>query len=388
MLIICFVASALLQKIMQFTEEVKKLKGDGIMLDTILEKKEFTRDELIYLLSLKQREDIEKLYRSAYAEKLKHTGKKVFFRGIIEFSNFCTKDCYYCGIRKSNKNLKRYILSLDEVLEAASFACSQGYGSIVLQSGEREDEEFVSYVEKAVKEIKKIENGALGITLSIGEQSEEAFKRWYDAGAHRYLLRIETSKRGLYEKIHPGNHSFQRRIECLSLLKKLNYQVGTGIMIGLPGQTIEDLADDIIFFGETGVHMIGMGPYIPHKDTEMADSIPYFEKYKGKQLEMGLKMIAVTRLFLKNANIASTTALQALSETGRELGLKAGANIIMPNLTDTKYREYYQLYDNKPCINENAGMCRGCLEMRIKSIGEEIGYGQWGDSPKFNERKS
>ncbi|HQJ60913.1 MAG TPA: [FeFe] hydrogenase H-cluster radical SAM maturase HydE, partial [bacterium] len=160
-----------------------------------------------------------------------------------------------------------------------------------------------------------------------------------------------------------------------------------GVMIGLPGQTIEDLANDILFFKETGVHMIGMGPFIPHHQTPLADSIPEFDKVKDYQLELGLKMIAVTRLVLKNVNIASTTALQALSETGRELGLKAGANIIMPNITETKYREGYQIYDNKPSLNENAETTMKSLEMKINSIGEEIGYNQWGDSPKFKEEK-
>lgn len=347
-----------------------------------------SKERMIELLSLTDRSDLESLYEAAYAEKLKHSGKKVFFRGLIEFSNICAKDCFYCGIRKSNKETERYMLSMDEVLEAAKFAYEQGYGSVVLQSGEREDAEFVKFVEKALHEIKKIGNGALGVTLSTGEQTEEVYKRWFDAGAHRYLLRVETTNRELYKKLHPADHSFDRRVECLNIMKKLGYQVGTGVMIGLPGQTIEDLANDILFFKETGVHMIGMGPFIPHHQTPLADSIPDFDKVKDEQLELGLKMIAVTRLVLKNVNIASTTALQALSETGRELGLKAGANIIMPNLTDTKYRSNYQLYDNKPCLNENAGMCRGCLEMRIKSIGEEIGYNQWGDSPKFKEEKN
>ncbi len=347
-----------------------------------------SKDNIIELLSLTDKSEIEALYAAAYAEKLKHSGKKVFFRGLIEFSNICAKDCFYCGIRKSNKETQRYMLSMDEVLEATTFAYEQGYGSVVLQSGEREDSEFVRFVEKALHEIKKIGNGALGVTLSTGEQTEEVYKRWFDAGAHRYLLRVETTNRELYKKLHPADHSFDRRVECINTMKKLGYQVGTGVMIGLPGQTIEDLADDVLFFKESGVHMIGMGPFIPHHQTPLADSIPDFENIKDDQLELGLKMIAVTRLVLKNVNIASTTALQALSETGRELGLQAGANIIMPNLTDTKYRSSYQLYDNKPCLNENAGMCRGCLEMRIKSIGEEIGYNQWGDSPKFKEEKN
>ncbi|HNW83550.1 MAG TPA: [FeFe] hydrogenase H-cluster radical SAM maturase HydE [bacterium] len=357
------------------------------MIVNILKKNDLGRADIIALLSLKERSDIESLYAAAYEEKLRHTGRKVFFRGLIEFSNICVKDCYYCGIRRSNKNTNRFFSTIEEILEAANFAYEQGYGSIVLQSGEREDDEFVKFVENALLEIKKIGNGALGVTLSLGEQSEEVYKRWFDAGGHRYLLRIETTNRELYRKLHPADHSFDRRVECLNILKRLGYQVGTGVMTGLPGQTIEDLADDILFFKDKGVHMIGMGPFIPHHDTPLGGSIPDFENVKDEQLELGLKMIAVTRLVLKNVNIASTTALQALSETGRELGLKAGANIIMPSLTDRKYRADYLLYDNKPCVNESAGMCRGCLEMRIKSIGEEIGYNQWGDSLKFKEDK-
>lgn len=356
------------------------------MLDKILKKSKFSRDDLIFLLDLKEKTDIEKLYEAAYAQKLKNVGSKVYFRGIIEFSNICAKDCYYCGIRRSNENVGRYSISLEEILESAQFAFDQGYGSIVLQSGEREDKSYVDFVENALKEIKKIGDGALGITLSAGEQTEDVYKRWYDAGAHRYLLRIETTNKELYKKLHPEDHSFERRKDCLNILNKLGYQVGTGVMTGLPGQTVEDLADDILFFERTGVHMIGMGPFIPHVDTPLNSNNS--EKDKSERLDLGLKMIAVTRLHLKNVNIASTTALQALSSTGRELGLKAGANIIMPNLTDTKYRADYQLYSDKPCIDENAGMCRGCLEMRVKSVGEEIGYNSWGDSPKFLEEKT
>ena len=353
------------------------------MISPILAKEKLSREDLITLLSLTDKKDLDALYDAAYAVKVRNCGKKVFFRGIIEFSNICSKDCFYCGIRKSNNNVERYFLSMDEIIECAHFAYEQGYGSVVLQSGEREDPYFTDFVEEALKEIKKIGNGALGITLSLGEQKDDVYKKWFLAGAHRYLLRIETTNRRLYQSLHPDSHDYERRNECLSSMKKIGYQVGTGVMIGLPGQTISDLANDILFFRDFGIHMIGMGPYIPHKDTPMADSLPDFEHSKDQQLDLGLKMVAVTRLALKNVNIAATTALQALSDTGRELGLKAGANIIMPNLTDTKYRAAYQLYDNKPCVNENAGMCRGCLELRIKSIGEEIGYNTWGDSPKF-----
>lgn len=350
----------------------------------------FTKAEIIELLSLTDKSDIEALYAAAYAEKLKHTGKKVFFRGLIEFSNICAKDCYYCGIRKSNKNTERYFLKMEEVLEAAKFAYDQGYGSVVLQSGEREDSEFVKFVEKALHEIKKIGNGALGVTLSTGEQTEEVYKRWYDAGAHRYLLRIETTNRELYKKLHPADHSFDRRVGCLMIMKKLGYQVGTGVMIGLPFQTHEDLVHDILFFKDEDVDMIGMGPYVPHGDTPLqkGDSPPQifkgtvpFSHDPAENFRLGLIMIALTRLALKDVNIAAATALQTLDPSGREKGVLAGANIIMPNITPTSYRKLYRLYDNKPCLDENALQCRSCLEKRIRAAGAEVGYGEWGDSP-------
>jgi len=210
--------------------------------------------------------------------------------------------------------------------------------------------------------------------------------RWYDAGAHRYLLRIETSDPDLYSTLHPSDHDFEKRKACLYALKRIGYYVGTGIMIGLPGQTVENCADDILFFRDLDVDMIGMGPYIPHSDTPLGASCDMSGFDGSEQLEKALMMIAVTRIVLKDVNIASTTALQALNDLGREMGLKAGANIIMPNITDTRYRRGYQLYENKPCLDENASMCRGCLESRIQSIGETIGYREWGDSPHFNVR--
>lgn len=349
---------------------------------------ELARNDLIGLLGLQDREAMEELFQRAYEVKLQQVGKKVYFRGIIEFSNICGKDCFYCGIRKSNRNVVRYRMSEKEILEGARFACESNYGSIVLQSGERKDSRFTAFVEKTVKAIKEMSGGKLGITLSLGEQDEETYRRWFQAGAHRYLLRIETSHEALYRRLHPKDHSFRKRLNCLNLLKMMGYQVGTGVMIGLPGQTVENLADDILFFEKMDVAMIGMGPYLIHKDTPLSSEVTDFETIKDRQLDLALKMIAVTRLYLKDVNIASTTALQALTPTGREMGLRAGANIIMPNITITKYRSSYQLYDNKPCLDENATFCRACLEQRIESIGETIGYNEWGDSPHFKKKET
>ena len=208
-------------------------------------------------------------------------------------------------------------------------------------------------------------------------------------GAHpaawwRRLLRIETTNPDLYASLHPDDHAFSERMDCLERLRSCGYQVGTGVMMGLPGQTMEDLVNDIIFFKTHDIDMIGMGPFIPHHDTPLNTEIAAFDPIaKVQRFTLGLKMIAVTRLFLRDVNIAATTALQALNSKGREMGIQAGANIIMPNVTDTKYRAAYQLYDNKPCIDENSSMCRGCLTKRVHSVGETIGFGEWGDSPHF-----
>lgn len=339
------------------------------------------KNELIEMLSLKDKDEIEALYKQAYEVKKLHSGTVVYFRGIIELSNICTKNCYYCGIRNDNQAMDRYLMSKTEVLEAAKWAWEQNYGSIVLQSGEREDAWFVSYVDELLQEIKALSKGELGITLSLGEQSESVFRKWQESGAHRYLLRIETSNPELYKTLHPADHSYDRRLDVIRTLKRLGWQTGTGVMMGLPGQTLEDLANDILFFYDEDIDMLGMGPFIPHHDTPLGHLV---NGYDGSAaLELALKMIATCRIALKDINIASTTALQALNPTGREMGLLAGANIIMPNITDTKYRANYQLYDNKPCLDENASQCVHCLENRIESIGETVGYKQWGDSKHF-----
>lgn len=341
------------------------------------------RAEIIRLLSITDKDELDKLFKQAYAIKLQHVGNKVYFRGIVELSNICKKNCYYCGIRSGNQNVDRFSLSKDEAVSSALWAYEQQYGSVVIQSGERDDEQFVDFIEDIVRTIRQKSNNELGITLSLGEQTEDTYKRWYAAGAHRYLLRIETSNRELYAKLHPADHDWDYRVGCIRTLKRLGYQCGTGVMIGLPYQDLEHLADDIMFFWEEDIDMLGMGPYIPHEDT------PLFAATEGyneeEHLNLALKMIAICRITLQDVNIASTTALQALKDDGRELGLLAGANIIMPNITETKYRTNYQLYRGKPCLDENAGMCRGCLERRISAIGEEIGYTQWGDSPHWKK---
>lgn len=339
------------------------------------------KQEILRLLALTDKQEIQDLFQQAYAVKKQYVGTKVYFRGIIELSNYCVKNCYYCGIRKDNPHVQRFTLCKDEVVESALWAFKQDYGSVVIQSGERSDEAFTEFIEDILYTLKEMTGGKLGITLSLGEQSRETYQRWYSAGAHRYLLRIETSNPELYKKLHPADHDWQQRLNCLRTMKDIGYQAGTGVMIGLPFQSLEHLADDVLFFYDEDIDMIGMGPYIPHEETPLYQ---YATDYKEEEhLELALKMIAICRLLLKDVNIASTTALQALKDDGRELGLLAGANIIMPNITDTKYRANYQLYQGKPCLDENASLCRGCLERRISAIGEQIGYSEWGDSPHF-----
>lgn len=226
-----------------------------------------------------------------------------------------------------------------------------------------------------------------GITLCLGEQTEEVYRRWRNAGAHRYLLRIESSDPQLYARLHPTDHSFARRVECLRILKNLGYQTGSGVMIGLPSQTIGQLARDIAFFHEMDLDMIGMEPYIPHRDTPLGKGIECTPEFAVRQLNLGLRMIAVTRLYLHDVNLAATTALQALDSRGREQGLLADANVMIPNVTDTEYRKKYRLYENKPCLNENSAKCRNCLNLRVLSIGETINWGQRGDSPHVLQKQ-
>ncbi len=329
-------------------------------------------------------EKLSTLYQQAYAIKEQYIGNKVYYRGLIEFSNLCQKDCLYCGIRRGNTNVERYEMSDAEIVEAARWAHQQRYGSIVLQGGERATPAFTKRIEGLLHEIHAQTHHELGITLSLGEQSEDTYRRWLSAGAKRYLLRIETSNPDLYAAIHPPDHDFQNRVACLNTLRDLGWQTGTGVMIGIPGQTTMDLVQDLHFFEQMDIDMIGMGPFIPHTETPLGQQVSSVDG--PRQLQMALTMIALTRIHLRDVNIAAATALQDLNPQGRERGIEAGANIIMPNLTETRYRTGYQLYDGKPCMDENAGMCRFCLEGRIASVGESIGYGEHGDAPHYVRR--
>ena len=345
------------------------------------------KQEIIRLLGLKG-EERNRLLQSARQVKLSEVGNKVYFRGLIEFSNICSKDCLYCGIRQGNKKVLRYNATDEQILEACRFAWEKRFASVVLQSGELSSPAFVKRFDGLLKKIKQLSNGELGITLSCGEQSPDTYRRWFESGAHRYLLRIESSNRELYYKIHPENetHSFEKRLAALGFLKDAGYQVGTGVMIGLPFQTLEHLADDLLFMKRLDIDMCGMGPYIEHEDTPL-----YVHRHllmsKQERFDLALKMIAVLRMMMPDINIAAATALQAIDPAGREKALAVGANVMMPNLTPCEYREEYQLYENKPCLDEDAELCRNCLEARVELSGDEIGFGEWGDSKHFFRRQ-
>lgn len=338
------------------------------------------RQCLSRILSTGVADEVEVIRQTAEKMLLERCGDTVRLRGLIEFSNRCTSDCYYCGIRRSNKKPTRYTLTPDEIVATARWCAEQGYGSVVLQSGERRDAKFVRFVSDAVRAIKEETRSevlpqGVGITLCVGEQLPETYAEWFDAGAHRYLLRMETSSPRLFAALHPAGQRYESRVECLKTLKALGYRVGTGVMIGLPGQTLDNLVDDLFFFRDIGADMVGMGPYIPHAQAVLAGTTPDVATRFG----LALRMIAATRLLLPDINIAATTALQTLAPDGREQGLRFGANVIMPQATPLRYRRDYTLYDGKPCLDDSAGQCARCLEGRIVSVGRRMLRDAWGD---------
>lgn len=346
--------------------------------------------DVVYLLNIKSEDELKALQEKAYQITTEKIGNDVFYRGIVEFSNICILNCDYCGIRRGNNTLDRFMLTKKEVVDAAMWSAQMGYGSCVLQSGERKDKKFTEFVIECVKEIKKntisekLPEG-LGITLSVGEQTKETYQKFFDAGAHRYLLRVETTDEKLFNKIHPEKQTLQSRIKSLEFLKEVGFQTGTGIMIGLPEQSLESIAKDILFFKDFDIDMVGMGPYINHPDTPMYE-LGMMDK--DDLLKLSLKAIAAVRLIMPEVNIASTTALQALFPQGREMGIKHGANIIMPNLTPVEFREKYKLYDGKPCMDEAKEDCLKCLQMRVELADRNVGWNQWGDSKHFQNKQT
>ena len=353
----------------------------------ILKKAALSKDDIVYLLDA-NKECTQLIFDKANEIKLKYVGNYTYFRGLIELSNICAKNCYYCGIRRDNKTVARYNINDDEVLGAVKYALDRDWGSIVIQSGERQDKEFTDRIERLLIKISEFSDNKLGITLSLGEQQPEVFRRWLDAGATRYLVRIETSNKELYYKIHPEDdfHDFYKRKQALADLHEVGYMTGTGVMIGLPFQTLEDLADDLLFMQEMDIDMCGMGPYIEHENTPLWQ-FRHMLKPISERYELSLKMIAILRILMKDINIASSTALQAINPMGREEGIRVGANVIMPNITPVKYHSNYNLYKGKPQIVEETDEYIKQLEEQILKAGSAIGYGFKGDPLHFENRK-
>lgn len=330
------------------------------MLRSILDKAKkehnLTKDEIIQLLN----SDTSLLFEVANEIRAKYKGNGVHLRGLIEFTNICKNNCFYCGLRCENKTIERYRLTEEEILNCVKRAVNAGYKTVVLQGGE--DNYFSQ--EKICKIVKQIKKYDIALTLSIGEKTFEEYKAFKEAGADRYLMRIETTDKNLYEALHP-NMSFENRIECIKTIKELGYETGTGCLVGLPNQTIESLANDILFFKEINADMVGIGPFIPHPQTPLANG-------NKDNFNLALKVMAITRLILPDINIPATTAMETLKENGRTIALNSGANVVMPNMTDTVYRAKYELYPNKICINDSPDTCINCIKGKILSIGRDI----------------
>lgn len=317
----------------------------------------FTKQEIIDILKENSRNDW--LFSLADRVRKDNTGDEIHLRGLIEFSNTCSRTCKYCGLRAENSSIDRYRMTVEEITECAQKAVNAGYKTIVLQSGE--DYSYTTNTLcKIIETIKKLDTA---VTLSIGERSFEDYKAFKDAGADRFLIRIETTDKNLYNQMHP-NMSFENRLRCIKDLKKLGYETGTGCLVGLAGQTIESLADDILFFKDINADMIGIGPFIPHPNTPLA-------KNPAGNLTLALKVMALTRIMLPDINIPATTAMETLNPQGRIMALQSGANVIMPNVTTADFSTKYEIYPNKSGTGEHIEQ-RKQIEDLIKSIGRTV----------------
>jgi biotin synthase len=330
------------------------------LIDKLKQNRILTKDEFITLLDQHTEKDAEYLFSIARAIREEVYGKDVYLRGLIEFTNYCKNDCYYCGIRRSNKNADRYRLTPEQILECCDTGYGLGFRTFVLQGGEDPyyTDDMICHIVRSIKE----KHPDCAITLSIGEKEYKSYKAFRDAGADRYLLRHETADEEHYKKLHPSSLSLENRKRCLRDLKSLGYQVGTGFMVGSPYQTTAALVEDLLFIHELQPEMVGIGPFIPHKDTPFGDE-------KAGTLERTVFLIGILRLMLPNALLPSTTALGSIHPKGREKGILAGANVVMPNLSPVNVRSKYLLYDNKICTGDEAAECRMCIERRINSIG-------------------
>ena len=333
------------------------------LIEKLYRESDMSAAELKTLIENRSDEDFKLLSRYARQRCEENYGDRVFTRGLIEFSSYCKNDCFYCGLRRSNRNAERYRLSREEILAC----CENGYGldfrTFVLQGGEDGyyTDEFLCGIVSEIKE--KYPDCA--VTLSLGERSRESFQRLFDAGADRYLLRHETADKEHYEKLHPAEMSYDNRMRCLRDLKEIGYQVGCGFMVGSPFQTVDCLVADLRFIKDFQPQMVGIGPFIRHKDTPFAE-------YPDGTLEMTLFLLSVVRLLLPKVLLPATTALGTIAPDGREQGLMAGANVVMPNLSPVKVRKKYSLYDNKICTGEEAAECAGCLQRRVSTVGRRL----------------
>lgn len=334
------------------------------ILDKFLETHILSTEEYLELLSLRENpETVKRLQDEAVRLRKQYYGDKVFTRGLIEFTNYCKNNCYYCGIRKGNHHVDRYRLTCDEIMECCRSGYALGYRTFVLQGGEDPyytDERIVEIVRSIKQEFPDC-----AVTLSIGEKSYESYQRFREAGADRYLLRHETADEELYRSLHPAEMKLSNRKQCLYHLKELGYQVGAGFMVGPPGQTMQHLAEDLYFLQELKPQMVGIGPFIPHHDTTYANE-------PAGSVELTLFLLSILRIMLPRVLLPATTALGTLDPLGREKGLAVGANVVMPNLSPVKNRKKYELYDNKICTGEEATECRGCLSRRVERAGYRL----------------
>lgn len=330
----------------------------------LIQNHELSREEYIDLLeNWKNPETAKSLREAAVKLRKQYYGDKVYTRGLIEFTNYCKNNCYYCGIRRGNVHAERYRLSREEILDCCEKGYALGFRTFVLQGGEDP-----YYTDERMTEIIRSIRRAYpdcAITLSIGEKSYESYKLFKEAGANRYLLRHETASDELYQQLHPAEMLLSHRKQCLYDLKSLGYQVGAGFMVGSPGQKTEHLAEDLVFLKELQPQMVGIGPFIPHHETKFANEA-------AGSVELTLFLLSVIRILLPKVLLPATTALGTMDPRGREKGLEAGANVVMPNLSPVKNRKQYDLYDNKICTGEEAAECRGCLERRVASVGYRL----------------
>jgi biotin synthase len=332
------------------------------LIDKLVAEQDLTSEEFLSLLENLDEDNKKYLIEKSVHTRKDHYGDRVYMRGLVEISSYCKQNCVYCGIRFGNEKAERYRLTDDQIMSACDEGYRLGYRTYVLQGGE--DDYFTD--EKVIEIVQMIKGKYpdTRVTLSLGEKSRESFQKFYDAGADRYLLRHETASKALYKKIHP-DMSYDNRIECLKILKEIGFQVGAGFMVGIPGQTLEDLVMDLKFLKELQPHMVGIGPFIPHKDTP-------FKNFAAGTLDLTETLLAMIRLILPDVLLPATTSLGSLHPTGRERGLKAGANVVMPNLSPTDVREKYALYDGKICTGDEAAHCRRCIEGRINSAGYQV----------------